>query len=450
MTAPWPAADQLGLLTDLYELTMTQAYYAEGARDPAVFSLFFRALPGERNFAVACGQEHVARLITELRFPRALVQRLAGMGPFKPGFLDWLADFRFSGEVRALPEGSLVFPNEPLLEVRAPIAEGQLLESLLMNYVNLETLLASKAARVVLAAGDAAVMDFGMRRMHGLEAAWRGVRAYRVAGIAGTSNVLGALDFDLPAQGTLAHSYIQAHDSESEAFRRYARDYPGTTLLVDTYDTLAGVDKVIALVRDEGLKVGAVRIDSGDLAELARAARRRLDAAGLSAIKVVVSGGLDEWKVAALVAAGAPIDGFGVGTEMGSVADAPSLDFAYKLTEYRGRPRLKTSPGKPIYPGAKQIWRYRDGDGRLLGDEITGADEQRQGEPLLRTVVAGGEPLAAAPDADAARQRLRRDLAALAAPLRGVARAESPYPVRFSDALESLRRDTLAALAGER
>jgi nicotinate phosphoribosyltransferase len=206
---------------------------------------------------------------------------------------------------------------------------------------------------MVLAADGVPVVDFGMRRMHGLEAAWRGVRAYRVAGIAGTSNVLGGLSFDVPVRGTMAHSYVQSHDDETDALRRYARDYPGTTLLVDTYDTLRGVDRVIALVRDEGLDVGAVRIDSGDLGELAGQARRKLDAAGLDRVRIVVSGGLDEEKIQALVRAGAPIDGFGVGTEMGSVADAPSLDFAYKLTEYQGRPRLKTSPGKPLYPGAR-------------------------------------------------------------------------------------------------
>tara|TARA_A100001391_G_scaffold189999_1_gene161976 strand:+ start:22326 stop:23666 length:1341 start_codon:yes stop_codon:yes gene_type:complete len=445
MTAVWPRADELGLLTDLYELNMAQAYHLDQRRGEAVFSLFYRVLPGERNFVVACGQEHAARLISELRFPKEQVRRLAPLG-FRDDFLDWLANFRFSGEVRALPEGSLVFPQEPLLELRAPVAEGQLLESLLMNYVNLETLLASKAARVVLAAGDAPVLDFGMRRMHGLEAAWRSVRAYRVAGIQATSNVLGGLTFDLPLRGTMAHSYIQSFDDETEAFRRYARDYPGTTLLIDTYDALAATDKVIGLVRDEGLDVGAVRIDSGDLAALARAVRDKLDGAGLSRVRVVVSGGLDEWKVAALVAAGAPIDGFGVGTEMGSVADAPSLDFAYKLTEYDGRPRLKASPGKPVYPGAKQVWRQYDGEGRLVGDEITAADEERHGEPLLRTVVADGVPVLPAPDPDAARERLRRELASLPPALRGTARADAPYPVTFSDALEELRTRTLDSL----
>lgn len=447
MTAVWPEPSELGLLTDLYELNMAQAYRRHHHHGEAVFSLFYRALPGDRNFAVACGQEHAARLIAGLRFPREQVDRLAGLDLYHSDFLDWLVNFRFSGEVRTLPEGSLVFPQEPLLEVRAPVAEGQLLESLLMNYVNLETLLASKAARVVLAAGGKPVMDFGMRRMHGLEASWRGVRAYRVAGIAGTSNVLGGLEFGLPLRGTMAHSYIQAHDSEIEAFRRYAMDYPGTTLLVDTYDTPAAVDKVIALVRDEGLDVGAIRIDSGDLGALARQARDKLDAAGLTDLKVVVSGGLDEWKIDQLVRAGAPIDGFGVGTEMGSVSDAPSLDFAYKLTLFDGQPRLKASPGKPIYPGAKQVWRRHDAEGRLAGDVITGADEAGEGEALLRVAVANGEVVIPEPDADAARQRLASELAALPEPWRGARRPAEPYPVRFSERLEALRRHTLEALS---
>ena len=355
--------DALGLLTDLYELTMLQAYWREGMNDTATFSLFFREMPAQRNVMLACGQEYAARLASQLHFPARQVNRLKQLDLFENDFLQWLQGFRFHGDIHCLPEGTPVFPQEPLLEITAPLMEAQLLESLLMNYVHLETVLASKAVRMVVAAGGRPVVDFGMRRMHGLESAWRGVRAYRVAGIAGTSNVLGGLSFDLPVRGTMAHSYIQSHDDETEALRRYARDYPGTTLLVDTYDTLRGVDRVIALVRDEGLDVGAVRIDSGDLGELAGEARRKLDAAGLQRVRIVVSGGLDEHRIQTLVQAGAPIDGFGVGTEMGSVADAPSLDFAYKLTEYQGRPRLKTSPGKPLYPSAKQVWRFSDGDG---------------------------------------------------------------------------------------
>lgn len=447
MTAIWPDQDALCLLTDLYELTMAQAYWHQQHNDEAIFSLFFRVLPEQRQYAVACGQEYAAHLVSALRFPREQVARLASLKQFQPEFLDWLAGFRFTGEIRAVPEGSLIFPHEPVLEVRAPVVQGQLLESLLMNYINLETLLASKASRVVDAAGGRPVMDFGMRRMHGLEAAWRGVRAYRVAGISGTSNVLASRDFDLPAQGTMAHSYIQAVGDERRAFLDYARLYPGTTLLVDTYDTLAAVDKVIGLVRDEDVDVGAIRIDSGDLGALAKAARQRLDDAGLSDIRIVVSGGLDEWKIAGLVADGAPVDGFGVGTEMGSVADAPSLDFAYKLTEYGGSPRLKNASGKPVYPGAKQVWRHYDANGMLAGDEITGTDEKRDGEPLLRTVIANGEPVIAEPDADAARQRLGRERAALPEPWRGVEPAPQPYPVSLSERLETLRQRTLDALS---
>ncbi|MGI9573033.1 nicotinate phosphoribosyltransferase [Alloalcanivorax xenomutans] len=445
MTAIWPDRDALCLLTDLYELTMAQAYWRQQRNDEAIFSLFFRVLPEQRQYAVACGQEYAAHLVSELRFPAEQVARLAELKQFQPEFLDWLAGFRFTGEIRTVPEGTLVFPHEPVLEVRAPVIQGQLLESLLMNYINLETLLASKASRVVDAAGGRPVMDFGMRRMHGLEAAWRGVRAYRVAGISGTSNVLASRDFDLPAQGTMAHSYIQAVGDERQAFLEYARLYPGTTLLVDTYDTLAAVDKVIGLVREEGIEVGAIRIDSGDLGALAKAARRRLDDAGLSGIRIVVSGGLDEWKVAKLVADGAPMDGFGVGTEMGSVADAPSLDFAYKLTEYGGEPRLKNAPGKPVYPGAKQVWRHHDASGMLAGDEITGIDEARDGEPLLREVIRDGRPVLPSPDPDQARERLSRERQSLPTALRGLT-PHAPYPVRFSESLETLRRDTLARL----
>lgn len=441
----WPRQDELGLLTDLYELTMQQAYHAEGMQEQACFSLFFRKLPGHRNFILACGQEHAAHIISELRFPEEQVRRLASLEMFDDDFLARLRDFRFSGDVHAVPEGTPVFPHEPIMEVTAPVGEAQLLESFIMNFVNLETLLASKAIRMVLAAGDRPVVDFGMRRMHGLEAALRSVRAYRAAGLAGTSNVLGSLRYGLPARGTMAHSYIQAHDDEMEAFRTYARLYPGTTLLVDTYDSTAGIDKVIRLVREEGLEVGAIRLDSGDLAAEAKAARRQLDEAGLKDIKVLVSGGLDEWAIDALVRDDAPVDGFGVGTEMGSVADAPSLDFAYKLTEYAGKPRLKNSPGKQLYPARKQVWRYVDGNGVCTGDEITQRDEARHGMPLLRPVVSSGFPVAPLPDINATHRHVQQSLQALPAALRQLEPAE-PYPVSFSDRLVEMRQEVLQSL----
>lgn len=443
MMGLWPEPAELGLLTDLYELTMARAYHAEGMNDQAVFSLFFRELPGQRNFMLACGQEQAAELVTALRFPRAQLERLTQLDLFDESFLRWLEGFRFSGDIHAMPEGTPVFPYEPLVEVRAPIAEAQLLETFLMNFIHLETQLASKAARMVVAAGDRPVVDFGMRRMHGMEASLRAVRAYHVAGIAGTSNVLGSLIHGLPARGTQAHSYIQAHADETEALRSYARLYPGTTLLVDTYDTLAAVDKVIELVRDEGLDVGGIRLDSGDLDSLARQARQRLDHAGLDQVRIIVSGGLDEWKIRDLVAAGAPVDGFGVGTEMGAVTDAPAVDFAYKLTEYSGEGRLKNAPGKALHPGRKQVWRFSDGGGRCTHDEITQRDEGRDGVPLLRPVVSSGSPVLPAPEPEGVRARVRESLASLPPALLAMDRAAEPYPVSVSAELTYLREEIL-------
>ncbi len=438
--------DELGLFTDLYELTMAQAYWYEGMHADATFSLFFRKPPTNRAIVLACGQEHAAELITRIRFPHEQLDRLADLKLFREPFLRYLEDFRFSGEIRAIPDGTPVFPQEPLLEVTAPVIEAQVLETALMNYVHLETLLASKALRVVDAARGRPVLDFGMRRMHGQDAALRGTRAYAIAGIHGTSNVLGAFRYGLQPQGTMAHSFIQAHVDELLAFRTYAELYPGTTLLVDTYDTLAGVDKVIRLARDEGLDIGAIRLDSGDLAELARAARRRLDAAGLNTIRIVASGGLDEWKIHALVEAGAPIDGFGVGTDMGTSGDSPSLDLVYKLTEYADEPRLKNSPGKQLTPGRKQVWRARGADGRFQGDEITRVDEVGTGEALLHPLVHHGQLLHPPRPTHQVRETAAAALDALPAELRQLDAAMSAYPVRFSDALLALRQRALDAL----
>jgi nicotinate phosphoribosyltransferase len=440
--------DALGLLTDLYELTMLQAYWHEGMNDTSTFSLFYREMPAQRNVILACGQEYAARLVSQLHFPSRQVNRLKALELFEDGFLQWLQDFRFSGDIHCLPEGTPVFPQEPLLEITAPLMEAQLLESLLMNVVHLETVLASKALRMVLAADGRPVVDFGMRRMHGSDAALRGVRAYRAAGLAGTSNVLGGLQHGLPLRGTMAHSYIQAHDSEMVALRTYARLYPGTTLLVDTYDSRAGVEKVIRLVRDEGLDVGAIRLDSGDLSQQAKDARRQLDAAGLQPIRILVSGGLDEYRVAGLLADGAPIDGFGVGTSMGASSDAPTLDLAYKLTDYADHPRLKNSPGKQLYPGRKQVWRQTDGQGHYQQDRITAREEPADGEPLLQPVIRDGEPCRDAPDLSITRDNVARHLEKLPNVLLSLDPAQSGYPVAFSERLHTLRETVLRELEG--
>ncbi|TFH86336.1 nicotinate phosphoribosyltransferase [Billgrantia azerbaijanica] len=435
----------LALLTDLYQLTMLQAYWKEGMAERATFSLYFRKLPPTRRFMLACGQQYAAELATRLRFSEAHRARLAETGTFDDAFLDWLGGFRFSGDIWTLPEGTPVFENEPFMEVDAPIAEAQLLESLVMNLVQLETVLASKAVRIVMAARGRPVVDFGLRRMHGVDAAVRGVRAYRTAGLAGTSNVLGGLRHDLPLRGTMAHSYILAHDNEREAFRAFARHYPGTTLLVDTHDTLAGVDKVIELMAEEPeLRVAAIRLDSGDLGELAHRSRERLDAAGHTDVKIIASSGLDEHKIAALLDDNAPIDAFGVGTEMGVSADAPVIDLSYKLVEYAGTPRVKHSTGKINLPGRKQLYRRRDAAGRLAGDVIARRDETiEDAEPLLVPLVRQGRlDTAAMALASDARERVRRSLDAMPETLKRLASGQADYPIELGPELAQLRSRT--------
>lgn len=436
--------DDLALMVDLYELAMAQAYRESGMNDTATFSLFFRKQPRHRNIVLACGQQHVCEVIRQLHFSDAHIERLRKLELFGEDFLQWLRDFRFSGHIRALPEGTPVFPQEPLLEVEATVAEAQILESLVMNYVHLETVLASKALRLVLAAGERPVVDFGMRRMHGLDAAYRGVRAYRVAGLGGTSNVLAGQDFGLPVRGTMAHSFVQAHDDEMDAFRTYARLYPDTVLLVDTYDTVAAVRRMAKwLQQDKDARISAIRLDSGDLAQLARDCREVLDEAGLRDIKILASSGLDEYKVAGIVASGAPIDGFGVGTAIGAAKDSPSLELAYKLTEYGGKPRMKNSPGKQSYPAAKQVYRQSDAQGRVIGDVIAQRDETIEGTPLLVPTLHSGELVSGAiADLDDICDYARDALNRLPEALRSL-EDDADFPVRISDRLTQVQEETL-------
>ncbi|HUF77764.1 MAG TPA: nicotinate phosphoribosyltransferase [Thermoanaerobaculia bacterium] len=449
--SPWVDDGNAALLTDLYELTMLQAYWREGMADEAVFSLYYRTLPDDRSYLLACGLDDALRFLETLSFDQDALEYLAAHGGFSREFLGWLGELRFAGDVWALPEGTPVFPEEPLLEVRAPIAQAQLAESFVMNQVHLQTVLASKAVRVVEAARGRAVIDFGLRRMHGTDAAMKGARAYWVAGLAATSNVLAGRVYGVPIAGTMAHSFVQAHEDELTAFRAFARLYPDTVLLVDTYDTLLGIDRVIELARELGdaFRVRAVRLDSGDLAALAVEARRRLDAAGLHRVEVFASGGLDEHRIAELVARGAPIDGFGVGTRMGVSEDAPALDMAYKLTAYAGEGRLKLSPGKKILPGRKQVFRI-EGEGRAVRDVIARADEEGlPGRPLLVQVMAGGERLAAGRTTiDQARERARDEIARLPERLRALAPADPPYPVEVSAGLRKLQEEVIERIEG--
>ncbi|MFQ5689462.1 MAG: nicotinate phosphoribosyltransferase [Gemmatimonadota bacterium] len=429
------------LLTDLYELTMLQGYWAEGLCDEAVFSLYIRSLPESRNFVLACGLDDVLSYLETLRFSREACEYLATLPGFSRPFLAWLAEFRFTGEVRAIPEGTPVFAGEPILEIAAPLPQAQLVETYVMNQIHLQTVIASKAARVVHAASGRRVVDFGLRRAHGADAGVKATRACYIAGVDATSNVLAGKLYGIPVSGTMAHSYVQVHGSELEAFRAFATRYPDTVLLVDTYDTLEGVRNVVRL-RDElgeAFQVRAVRLDSGDLSRLSVAVRRMLDEAGLQRVSVFASGGLDEYSIQRLLAEDSPIDGFGVGTRMDVSYDAPAFEMAYKLTRYAGSGRIKLSPGKESLPGRKQVYRREEG-GTAVGDLIATAAERHPGRALLRRVMSDGRRLAAGTEALVqARHRAQREIARLPQPIRCLDRADPPYPVNTSPELAALR-----------
>jgi nicotinate phosphoribosyltransferase len=435
----WPPPPS-GLLVDLYQLTMGESYVAEGLDErEATFSLFFRTLPAGWGYMLAAGLEEALRYLEGLRFEEHDLAYLESTGLFTTPFLERLRAFRFSGSVRALPEGTAVFPREPLLEVTAPLLEAQIVETMVLNELHLQTLIASKAARSVDAAGRRLLVDFALRRTHGGEAGLKAARASWLAGFDSTSNVEAGRLFGIPIAGTMAHSYVESFPSELDAFRAFARVYPDDcVLLVDTYDTLEGAGRAAVVGRElaeRGHRLRGVRLDSGDLVELSRAVRAILDDAGLDDAMVFASGGLDERGIAELLAAGAPIGGFGVGSKMGTSADAPFLDMAYKLVELDGLPVLKLSAGKATLPGRKQVWRG-------AGHDVLGlAGGRVEGEPLLRDVMRDGvttwrEPLAAS------RERARREREALSAELR--ARDARAYDVRVHPALEALRRRAAA------
>ncbi|NMG76944.1 nicotinate phosphoribosyltransferase [Aromatoleum diolicum] len=436
-----PRAPEHALLTDLYQLTMLQAYFDGGMTETASFEFFVRKLPEKRNFLIAAGLEQVLDYLEALHFSAAELEWLAGCGRFHPRFIDSLATLRFTGDVDAMDEGTVFFADEPILRVTAPLPQAQLVESRIINLLQFQSLVASKAARCALAASGRLLVDFGLRRAHGAEAGLLSARASYLAGFSGTATVLAGMQWGVPLYGTMAHSFIQAHDDEVAAFEHFARSQPSAnTMLIDTYDTDAAAHKLVALaerLRPDGITIQAVRIDSGDLGEQARRVRAILDAGGLNAVRVFVSGNLDEYAVRDLVAAGAPIDGFGVGTRMNTSADYPYLDCAYKLQEYAGQARRKRSEGKATWPGRKQVYRHRDADGRVTGDLLTTADDRAPGEALLRPVMRAGRQLAATPALTTVREHAATQLGALPAALRGLDPAP-PYPVTVSDPLHAL------------
>jgi nicotinate phosphoribosyltransferase len=431
------------LLTDLYELRMAASFRRRGMNASATFSLFMRALPPERGFLVACGLDSCLDYLEGLAVDDDDLDALTGLG-LDELTVEALAGLRFTGDVWAVPEGRVVFAGEPLLEVTAPIAEGQFVETYLLNQLTFATTIASKAARCRIAAGDAGLVDFAFRRTHGGEAAMTVARASAIVGFSATSNVEAARRFGLRAVGTMAHSYVEAFASEEEAFRAFAEDSPAATvLLVDTYDTGIGVQRAIEVIAQLGLGATAgIRIDSGDLAASALDARRMLDAAGLTQTQIFASGGLDEYAIAALVAEGAPIDSYGVGTNMGVSADAPTLESVYKLVEFDGRPVMKLSTAKASTPGPKQVFRGAEVDVIGLRDETPPADT----DALLVPVMERGRRIHRESIVEA-RQRFESDLRLLPpACLR--TRDVSPRPVRLSPAAEALTTQVHQELIG--
>jgi nicotinate phosphoribosyltransferase len=445
--------DEVPLLTDFYQITMAAAYFASGYNDSACFSMFTRRLPPRRGFLVAAGLERLLEALEQFRFEPSALEYLGSLRLFTPEFLGFLANLRFTGEVWAMPEGTIFFAPAPIVEIRAPLIEAQLLETLVLNQVGLASLIASKAARSFAVAGGRRLIDFGLRRSQGADAGLVAARSSYLAGFVGTSNVLAGQRYGIPLYGTMAHSYIMAHEQEREAFDSYVKVFPRlSTLLVDTYDTLRGVENAAAValeLRQAGIKLQGIRLDSGDLLQLSRRARRILDQHGLAEVPIFASGNLDEYRVAELVHGGAPIDAFGVGTAMVVSSDAPALDVAYKLVEYRGEPRLKTSTEKVTLPGRKQVFRARNAAGGFYADLIglfeespaSAAREFRPApasvQPMLERVFADGRRVGARPTLNESRERFLESFAHLEQRYKDIERPDA-YPIRPSAALNAL------------
>ncbi len=440
MTAP-PPPPSSALLTDLYQLTMLQTYVEQGMEEPAVFEFFVRKLPAHRGFLLAAGLEQVIEYLETLRFSDRELDWLKTNGKMSASFVEYLARLRFGGDVLAMPEGTPFFPNEPVLRLIAPLPQAQLVETRLINLLHFQTMIASKAARLVLLAEGKPLVDFGLRRAHGAEAGLLAARASYLAGFAGTATVPAGAQFDIPLYGTMAHSFVQAHTDETDAFEHFARSHPdNVVLLLDTYDTEAAAGKVVALaprLRQQGITINGVRLDSGDLASHARQVRRILDDGGLRDVKIIASGNIDEAALRRLVEAEAPIDTYAVGTHVTTSSDAPYMDCAYKLQEYAGRPCRKRSEGKATWPGRKQVYRTYGADGRIAGDVITLERDRQDGAALLQPVMQAGKRLTAPRPLADIRAAIAGELSRMPEPLRTL-QDGAPYSVHISQALQDL------------
>ena len=441
----WLKEENMSLFTDFYELAMCASYFDNKKFEPATFDLFIRRLPPNRSYLLFAGLEQVLRYLESVRFTEEHLAYLKTQG-FNQPFLDYLRDFKFTGEVWATPEGTVAFPCEPLIRVTAPIIEAQLVETFLLNTVNLQTMIATKASHVVNAAKGKTVIEFGLRREHGIDAGMKVARTSYIAGCQGTSNVLAGLAYGIPVFGTMAHSFIMSYPNEIDAFRAFAKTFPNkSTLLIDTYDDLAGAEKAAKVAKElekKGYKLGGVRLDSGDLTEISKKVRKLLDAKGLRYVKIFASGDLDEFKIAELLKNGAEIDAFGVGTKMGTSADKPYVDVIYKLCETMNdgkfSPIMKLSEGKATLPGRKQVYRFKDRKGNYTKDMIALADEKVDAQPLLIKVMEKGKITTDLPSLEEIRAAAAENLSKLPAKYKKLDAAE--YPVKLSQNLENLRK----------
>jgi nicotinate phosphoribosyltransferase len=443
----------MSLFTDYYELTMCASYFDNKNFEPATFDLFIRRLPENRSYFLFAGLEEALQYLQNITFTDEHLAYLKKLG-FRQDFLDYLHDFKFTGDVWAVPEGTIAFPNEPLIRVTAPIIEAQLVETFLLNTINLQTMIATKASRVVYAAKGKSVIEFGLRREHGIDAGMKVARSSYIAGCQGTSNVLAGMAYGIPVFGTMAHSFIMSYHKEIDAFRAFAKTFPNkSTLLIDTYDDMAGAEKAVIVAKEletKGYKLGGVRLDSGDLAETSQKIRKMLDDNGLGYVKIFASGNLDEFKIMQLIDDGARIDAFGVGTKMGTSADHPYLDVIYKLCETLEAdgsfsPIMKLSKDKITLPGRKQVYRFKNEEGFFEKDLIALSDEKVNSEPLLVKVMEQGKLIYGLPTIDEIRAKGADNLSKLPAEFKALTNAPV-YLVELSQKLQNLIETTKSQL----
>ncbi len=432
------------MLVDLYELTMAAGYFDHHITDDAVFSLFIRDYPADRSYFIAAGLADVLAELKDYTFSDSDLNYLKRTGFFTDPFLDGLKDFRFTGTVRAMPEGTVFFKDEPVLEISAPLIQAQLLETILLNTIGFQSVIATKAARCLHAAGGRGLIDFSARRTQGGDASLKVARSSYLAGFSSTSNVLAGKLYGIPVSGTMAHSFVTAFDTEIEAFRAFAKTYPeNSVLLIDTYDTIKGAEnavKVAGEMAQKGQKLIGVRLDSGDMVDLSRRVRRILDDAGLKDVKIFASSGFDEHKISQVIEDGAQIDAFGVGTKMGVSADAPYFDIVYKMVHFKDRDIRKLSPGKVNLAGEKQVFRKTDENGNYTEDIIGLKNEtpSASARPLLETVMENGKRTVSEPSLDDIKKTVRESLSKLDKPYKAL-KAAKAFPVTLSDRLRRVQ-----------